>query len=252
MKRLVAALIGLWICAVQAAAPQQAYDSARDGIMARSGSEPFRVNATYSLTKQGQQIATVTETFKHGNGRYQLESVTAASGVYALFMKGKRRFVSSGEIIAHGLRPQRFEDRRDADPSKTVRADFDWEKMRLSSSFDGKTETTPLEPGTQDRLSMLYQFMFVPPGQEDIRLFMTTGKKLNPYLYKLAGEEKITTPAGQFQALHLVKQRTPDEDGTEIWLAKKRHYFPVRIVVEDHNGGKLEQNLTSLTLEGEL
>lgn len=252
MKRLIAALTGLWVCAAQAAAPQQAYDSARDGIMARSGSESFRVAATYSLTKQGQQIGTVTETFKQDDGRYQLESVTAATGIYALFIKGKRRFVSTGEVVAHGLRPRHFEDRRDAEPSKTVRADFDWEKMRLSSSFDGKTETTPLEPGAQDRLSLLYQFMFAPPEQGNIRLFMTTGKKLNPYLYKLAGEEKITTPAGQFQALHLVKQRAPDEDGTEIWLAKKRHYFPVRIVVEEHNGGKLEQNLTSLTFEGEL
>ncbi|MHB0986941.1 MAG: DUF3108 domain-containing protein [Sulfuricella sp.] len=252
MKRLIAALTGLWVCAAQAAAPQQAYDSARDGIMARSGSESFRVAATYSLTKQGQQIGTVTETFKQDDGRYQLESVTAATGIYALFIKGKRRFVSTGEVVAHGLRPRHFEDRRDAEPSKTVRADFDWEKMRLSSSFDGKTETAPLEPGAQDRLSMLYQFMFAPPEQGNIRLFMTTGKKLNPYLYKLAGEEKITTPAGQFQALHLVKQRAPDEDGTEIWLAKKRHYFPVRIVVEEHNGGKLEQNLTSLTFEGDL
>lgn len=252
MKRLIAALTGLWVCAAQAAAPQQAYDPARDGIMARSGSESFRVAATYSLTKQGQQIGTVTEIFKQDDGRYQLESVTAATGIYALFIKGKRRFVSTGEVVAHGLRPRHFEDRRDAEPSKTVRADFDWEKMRLSSSFDGKTETAPLEPGAQDRLSMLYQFMFAPPEQGNIRLFMTTGKKLNPYLYKLAGEEKITTPAGQFQALHLVKQRAPDEDGTEIWLAKKRHYFPVRIVVEEHNGGKLEQNLTSLTFEGEL
>jgi hypothetical protein len=80
---------------------------------------------------------------------------------------------------------------------------------------------------------------------------MTSGKKLNLYHYKLAGEEKITTPAGQFLAIHLVKQRTADEDGTEIWLAKKRHYFPVRIVIEERKGGKLEQNLTSLAFEGE-
>lgn len=233
MMRLLAVLCSLWMGAALAAAPQQ-------------------IKATYSLTKQGQQIGTVTDSFKQAEGRYQLESVTSAIGVYALFMKGNIHLVSSGEVTDQGLRPRHFEHHRAADPAKTVQADFDWEKMNLTHNFDGRTESVALEPGSQDRISLQYQFMFAPPVKEDIRLFMTTGKKLNLYRYKLAGEEKITTPAGQFQAIHLIKQRTADEDGTEIWLAKKRHYFPVRIVVEERNGGKLEQNLTSLTFEGEL
>lgn len=232
MIRLLAVLFSLWMSEALAAAPQQ-------------------ITATYSLTKQGQQIGTITESFKQIEGRYQLESITSAIGIYALFMKGKIRLISDGEITDSGLRPRHFEHHRAADPAKTVQADFDWEKMNLAHRFDGKTESVALEPGTQDRISLQYQFMFAPPGKDDIRLFMTTGKKLNLYHYKLAGEEKITTPAGQFQAIHLVKQRTADEDGTEIWLAKKRHYFPVRIIVEEHKGGKLEQNLTSLTFEGE-
>lgn len=226
MKRLLALLCGLWIAAAQAA-PQQ-------------------IDATYTLTKQGQQIGTVTDSFRQSGGRYQLESVTAATGIYALFQKGKIRLTSSGEVTAKGLRPLHFEHHRGADPSKLIRADFDWSKNTITFNFDGNTESSPLEPGAQDRISLLYQFMFAPPAQKDIRLFMTTGKKLNPYHYKLVGTEKITTPAGQFQAIHLIKQRTADEDGTEIWLAKSRQYFPVRIVIEEREGGKLEQNLTSL------
>lgn len=232
MKRLFAMLCGLWACAAQAAAPHQ-------------------IAATYTLAKQGQQIGTVTETFKQGEGRYQLESVTAATGIYALFQKGKIRLISSGEVTDKGLRPQHFEHHRGADPGKIIRADFDWEKMSIVHSFDGKTEAGALSPGAQDRISLLYQFMFAPPTKDDISLLMTTGKKLNLYHYKLAGEEKITTPAGQFQTVRLVKQRTADEDGTEIWLAKKRHYFPVRIVIEEREGGRIEQNLTALSFEGE-
>lgn len=224
--RLLVLLCGLWVCVAQAA--------------------PLQVNAAYTLTRKGQQIGTVGETFRRSDGRYQLESVTTATGIYALFAKGKIRLVSSGEASDKGLRPLHFEHHRGSDPAKLIQADFDWEKMSLTFRFDSKTEAAPLQPGTQDRISLLYQFMFAPPAQKDIRLFMTTGKKLNPYHYKLVGTEKITTPAGQFQAIHLIKQRTADEDGTEIWLAKSRQYFPVRIVIEEREGGKLEQNLTSL------
>ena len=246
MMRLLAALAGLlWAATVLA----QAYDSAR--ASARSGSESFRVSATYTLSKKGQQIGTVSETFKRDDGRYQLESVTTATGIYALFVKDKIRMTSIGEVAGKGLRPLHFEHHRGADPAKTIRADFNWEKMSLTHRYDGNTETAVLEPGTQDRISLLYQFMFAPPEGDDIRLFMTTGKKLNLYHYKLAGEEKIVTPAGQFQAVHLIKQRTADEDGTEIWLAKKRQFFPVRIVIEEHDGGKLEQNLTALSFGAE-
>ena len=210
---------------------------------------PHQITATYTFAKQGQKIGTVTETFKQSEGRYQLESITAGSGIYALL--GKIRLESSGEVTVQGLRPQHFEDRRGSGRPKIVQADFDWAKMSLTHSFDGKIEDTVLESGAQDRISQFYQFMFSPPGKNNIALHISTGKKLNLYRYKLAGEEKITTPAGQFQAIHLVKQRTADEDGTEIWLAKKRHYFPVRILFEERDGGRIEQNLTSLNFEGE-
>lgn len=229
--RLLVLLCGLWVCVAQAA--------------------PLQVNAAYTLTKKGQQIGTVAETFRRSDGRYQLESVTTATGIYALFAKGKIRLVSSGEASDKGLRPLHFEHHRGSDPAKLIQADFDWEKMSLTFHFDGKTETVGLESGTQDRISLLYQFMFAPPAQGDIRLHMTTGRKLNLYHYQLAGEERITTPAGRFETLHLVKQHTADEDGTEIWLAKNRHYFPVRIVIEERDGSRLEQNLTSLSFGGE-
>lgn len=229
MMRLLVVLCSLWAGAVQAATP-------------------VHTAAVYTFSKQGQKIGTVTETFRQGDGRYQLESVTNGVGIFALL--GKIRLASNGEVTDKGLRPLHFEDHRGSGRSDGVQATFDWEKKNITLQFDGKTESAALEPGTQDRISMLYQFMFTPP-KGDISLFMTTGKKLNQYRYKLAGEERITTPAGQFKTLHLIKQHAADEDGAEIWLAKDRRYFPVRIVVDEHGGGRIEQNLISLSIEGE-
>lgn len=212
---------------------------------------PQRIQAGYKLLKGGQQIGKVTERFEQTGNRYTLESETAAIGIFALFAKGKIRLISSGEVDDAGLRPLHFEHHRGADAAKLIIADFDWEAKTVTHKYDGETETATLVPGTQDRLSLLYQFMFKPPRDKEIQFAMTTGRKLNLYRYRLIGEEKITTPAGPFQTLHLSKQHAAGEDGAEIWLAKTRQYFPVRIVFEEKDGSKLEQTLTSLVFDQE-
>jgi hypothetical protein len=78
---------------------------------------------------------------------------------------------------------------------------------------------------------------------------MSTGRKLNLYRYRVLGTETVTTPAGTFQALHLSKEHGKDEDGTELWLAKSRNYFPVRVLIEEKDGGKLEQQLESISFQ---
>ena len=52
----------------------------------------------------------------------------------------------------------------------------------------------------------------------------------------------MKTPAGEFDALKLVKQKdNPQDKATEIWLAADRHYLPVRILVVDKDGTRLDQ-----------
>lgn len=218
------------------------------GLAASAHAAPRHVTARYDLVRDGQPFGTVQETFDRANGDYRLESVTRATGVYAVFVKGEIRLTSTGKVTSAGLRPLRFEDRR-GNPDKTAVAEFDWDGMTLSLTHDGKSEAVPLSPGTLDRISLLYQFMFAPPEKEEILLPMTTGRKLNLYRYRVAGEETVTTPAGRFQTIRLVKQRTGDEDGTEVWLAKERHHFPVKIVIEERNGARLEQQLTGLAFD---
>jgi hypothetical protein len=227
MGRLIVLVLALASCAVQAAPPQ-------------------KIDATYRVLKSGQLVGKITEHFEHDGKRYRIESTTAATGIYALFAKGNIRLVSEGEVSKNGLRPLHFEHHRGADAAKLAVADFDWEKRIVSHKFDGKLETAPLEEGVQDRISQHYQFMFQPPRQKVIDIHLSTGRRLNLYNYRVVGEENTQTPIGLFKTVHISKQRTPDEDGVDLWLAKSRHYFPVRIVFDEKDGGKLEQQLESL------
>ena len=210
---------------------------------------PQAVTATYRLTKMGQPFGTAHETFRRDANQYRIESVTSAVGIFALFAKGKIRLLSTGDVTAEGLRPQHFEHHRGDDPAKRIVADFDWEKRSATFHYDGKSESAELPSATQDRISLLYQFMFKPPHGAGVELAMSNGRQINRYLYKVVGEETLNTPAGRFETVHLSKRSGDQRDGTEVWLAKGRHYFPVRIAVDEKDGGTLEQELTSLEIE---
>ncbi|MDO8892779.1 MAG: DUF3108 domain-containing protein [Sulfurimicrobium sp.] len=228
MVRLIVLLLALASFAAQAAPPQ-------------------KIEATYRVLKNGNQVGKITEHFEHDGKRYRIESTTSATGIYALFAKGNIRLVSEGEITPNGLRPLHFEHHRGSDPAKLIVAEFDWEKRIVSHKYDGKVETAPLEEGVQDRISQNYQFMFQPPRRVAIDIHLSTGRKLNLYNYRVVGEETMATLVGSLPTVYLSKQRTPDEDGIGLWLAKTRHFFPVRIVFDEKDGGKLVQQLESLS-----
>lgn len=204
---------------------------------------PKKITVTYDVTRKGQPFATVNETFTQDGKNYRVESVTSGIGVYALL--GKRKLSSEGEISANGLVPKHFEQQQG--DKKGVSADFDWNTNMLTMNNKGKTSTAPLEPGTQDLASYAYQFMFRVPAGEEITLPITSGKKLRTYKYKIASQNEMVD---EVKTLHLVNTNKSDSgEEKELWLAIDGHFIPAKIVMFDDNGAKIEQVITSLTVE---
>lgn len=208
---------------------------------------PQAVAIGYDLYRNGGHIAVMTEQFEAKDGGYRIVSETQAIGLFKLFERVPLLLVSTGKLNAVGLQPAQFEGKRgDSDP-RQVRGEFDWEAARLTLSRDGKTDTLPLPPGTQDRLSQMYQFMFLAPDeQERLEVSMTNGRKLDRYYYTVQKGVEIDTALGRIATLHLVKQRRPDQSGVELWLAPQLHYLPVRMLVMEEDGTRYEQFITRL------
>ncbi len=214
---------------------------------AGNGTPPASIKASYDVYKDGLHVAVVQETFNKNGTQYHIVSESTPAGLLAFFVRTHVKVQSSGLITSAGLQPEQLHYGRLDDPGKNVSAVFDWEARQLHMTFDGRNETAPLAPGTQDRISVMYQFMFLAPEKVKLLAFpMTNGKKIERYRYQLAGSEQIDTPLGKLDTLHLVKQREPGENGTEVWLAPERNLFPVKLLILENDGSKFEQVITQL------
>lgn len=220
-------------------------------VLAAQAGLPKHIQANYEVTKNGQPFARVKEDFAVTGNTYKVESITKGLGIYALF--GERKLTSTGEVTAGGLKPIHFELQQGDNPQKALIADFNWPKNTLRMLVKGSAQDVALTAGTQDLASYAYQFMFLPaPLKDAITVNLTTGKKLNQYPYKINAEQEVLDVAGvQYKTLHLVppEQNKPQTETKELWLSAEHHYVPVRIMMIDEHGQKLEQTLTELHVE---
>ena len=201
-------------------------------VAAAVAAPPQRVEIGYEIARNGSVVAEVRERLEHDGRSYRLSETWRGKGIYSL--RGEATRSSQGAVAADGLRPQKFEDKRSGRGTR-------------HAEFDPAAKTPTLQ--RQDRLSFIWTFAFAPP-RETATVAVTDGKNVTTYAYQVAGRERVKTPAGEFDALKLVKRRdSPQDRVTEIWLAADRYYLPVRILVVDKDGTRLDQLAVKIAVE---
>lgn len=206
---------------------------------------PQRVTLRYDVSHNGTTMAEATETLEHDGRTYRIDTEWQGKGVFALIVRGKAVRSSEGTVGARGLVPREFRDQRGDAPVGVAR--FDWSNKVLIREREGKTESESLPAQAQDRLSFAYGLAFAPPAGGEITVYIADPKGISRHRYAVAGRETLKTAAGEFESLKLVKQRDPgDERATEIWLAVKRHYLPIRVLVIEKDGTRLDQIVTRI------
>ena len=208
---------------------------------------PTAIEAEYKISRNGLHIGRVLETYARDGNTYRIESVTRTDGVLKLLYDDSIVLQSEGRFGAAGLVPLRFEQRRARDPSRDIRATFDWERAVMHSEYKGEKQDHALPRGTQDRLSVMYQFMNVKPIGDEVTMYMSNGRKVELYRYRKVDEPVLSTPAGDFETLHYARVTESErESKAEIWIAKDRFQIPLRAIFDDSSGARLEQSILSL------
>ena len=191
---------------------------------------PQRVEISYELARDGSALAEVNQRLEHDGRTYRLSEIWSGKGILSL--RGEAKRLSQGAVAADGLRPQKFEDKRPGRDARQV-------------EFDPAAKTPTLL--RQDQLSFIWSLAFAPP-RDVVTASVADGKGVASYTYQAAGSERIKTPAGEFNALKLVKRKAnPQDKATEIWLAIDRQYIPVRILVIDKDGARIDQVATKIS-----
>ncbi|MBA2351151.1 MAG: DUF3108 domain-containing protein [Burkholderiales bacterium] len=206
---------------------------------------PEKINLSYEITSGGGVVGVAEQTVTRDGAEYAITNQMTPKGLLALFNKDAIEQSSRGSITANGLRPEEYRDRRGG-KAPTV-ATFNWDAASLNLLRQGRETRLPLEKNTLDRLSFPFSFAFSQTPDKKLSIAMTDGKRIKTYDYVLAGREKLKTPIGELQTLHLIKQRENDDDSrTELWLALDHHLLPVRLLVAEDGKPALDQVITKI------
>jgi hypothetical protein len=236
------------VAKADAAAPSAEREAAAAALpvvpgLPASHSRQFRVYWG-DFTEQ-RSVARLAYRLTREDDRYEIRTEGEAEGLISLFYSGTLSQVSRGRLGPHGLAPQRYVEQRGKRPERSV--SFDQERHRL---LPAGAPPVPLPPGTQDRLSVIYQIgllargdpaSFVAGATRDVPV--ATLRSVEIQRFTVVGDEMLMTPAGPIRSLHL--RRPPvagsDDPSIDLWLGYDFDMLPVRLRVQDADRRVLDQ-----------
>jgi len=206
---------------------------------------PPRVELDFSVSAGSMDIGEGHDVLQHDGKTYTIASELKTVGVAAVLYKLDIRREARGFVTPAGLQPIHFEEARTRKAPRAV--DFDWKAKTITLTDGDKRQTLPLPENTYDQTSFAYAFAFRPLPEKMPTIYLSDGRKLSDYEYRNVGKEKLKTPIGELDTLHIEKVRDADDKrGFEVWLAVAHHHLPVRIRYVEKNGQVIDSTITRI------
>ncbi len=188
------------------------------------------------------------EWLKSGS-RYQVHVEVSVGPSFAPLMS--RRISSEGEVTPEGLAPRLYDEvTRIAlrDPvRRTIRLDA--QTILLPGG-----QVLPRPDGVQDSASQFVQMtwlfttkpQWLEPGRT-VEFPLALPRRVQTWAYDVIGRERLATPAGEVDAVHVRPRREAGRGGdlvAEMWVAPTLQYLPVRILIRQD-----AENFVDLTID---
>ncbi|MFN7727121.1 MAG: DUF3108 domain-containing protein [Rubrivivax sp.] len=183
--------------------------------------------------------------------RYQVRMVLDVGPSFAPLLS--RLHASEGELTEQGLRPRRYDEQSKVvlRAPRTLTMWLDDAQVRLA---DGRA--LPRPQGVQDSASQFLQLLWLftrDPGLlqagQVIDMPLALPRHLDVWRYEVVGPERLATPVGEIDTVHVKPRRTPRpgvELTAEMWVAPSLQYLPVRLLIRQDAETFVDLLLTEL------
>jgi len=239
MTRVTTSPIALSVALLLAIAPS---------LAARESDQPVppRVEIKYRMSIAGIVVGEGHDVLQHDGKTYSVVSESRTIGIAAIYRLLVRR-EAKGDVTAKGLRPLSFVETRNGRFTRSAR--FDW-AAGFAELIDGeKKQTVRLPPNTWDAASLPWTFAFWRPNGKSVQIYMTDGRRLTEYKYAVLGYEKLATPLGELDTVHVKKiQENGDRRGLDAWLATDRLFLLARVRGTEKDGTVFDSIVQSVSL----
>lgn len=212
------------------------------------GLTPAPFEATYDLEARGVIVGEAHWTVIEAGSGFVYQSISEATGMAALL--GKNRIVERSEWrgSTDGARPASYRYSRSGLKKREIAIDFDWERGEARTTAKGQTWSMKVPPDTLDKLSyVLAIIQDVAGGERTLSYNVADGGTLKIYTLRVAGDGRVETALGSFDAVAVVREREQSERETTIWLAPALGFLPVKVEHREPDGEELTLHLRSLT-----
>lgn len=216
------------------------------GAVAHAAGVPARIEVKYRVSMGSMKIGEGTDVFEHDGKSYSVVSSSHTTGLAAVIGISIER-EAKGNVTKEGLKPLSFVESRKGKVKRS--ATFDWNAKQASLTDGENQQTVPLPPNTWDATSFAWNFAFVPPGDKDLDVHITDGRRITAYRYAIIGRETLNTAIGDLITLHVKKVQDPDDKRAfDVWLAIDQHNVPVRIRYSEKDGTSFDSVVEGLSM----
>ncbi len=150
--------------------------------------------------------------------------------------------------------PQKYRLKRSGlGKGKSIEHDFDWQAKQVVGEDRGNPVKLPLNRGLLDKST--YQIALqhaVAAGEKSMSYQVVDGDEIETYDFRVLGEEKVSTKAGQVDAIKVERVRDPTQSKrqTILWFAKNWDYMLVRLHQVEKDGKEYQIMLEEGTVDG--
>jgi hypothetical protein len=201
--------------------------------------QPF--SATYALDWHGLTAGTATLTLSRIDAdTYLYTSNDRANGIFRIAFPDPINETSMFRLSEGHVTPLAYrEDNGERHADQDVTLNFDWAGHRVQGTAGPKSVNEPVEPGTQDPLSVQIELMHDLRMDQVPATFLLWDKtSANEYHYTREGTEALDTPLGRLDTVIYRSDRPGYDRVMRLWLAPSLGYLPVQ--AERRRKGKVE------------